>query len=132
MALQINDVSFLETDEPLKPVWLEYRDGFELLIEPSTAKEQRQELLKANGESVSRAKSLRYFRSKVKNWRNLEVGGKDYPFSREALRRFSDKDSNFQAFITTECQEILSNFLDGDGDGAAGSASPTGKSEASA
>lgn len=119
MELKIAEV--LEGGE-LHPAWCEYRDGFELLLKPSTAEEQRRELRAKPGQSeVSEARRTRYWLGHVMDWRGLTKGGVPLPFTEKTLRTLWDLDSRFNAWLVEECQRI-DNFCGQPGSADAGGA----------
>ena len=121
--MDFNDLSFLESDDALEPAWVEYKDDFELLLQPCSSEEQRSALTKKNGRPVSRAKSVAYFVDKVEDWRGIECNGVAVPFSVDRLRRYFEKDVHFMNFVMEATQEV-GNFLVGARAADAGDSSP--------
>jgi len=104
------DILALVEGGELQPTWFEFEDGFELLLKPSTAEEQRRVLVPKPGQSsVSDAKRTRYVLEHVIDWRGLERSdGTSVSFDRDGLRKLYDKRPDFNAWLWENVQDINS------------------------
>ena len=104
---KMNILDLMRGDE-IQDTWFEFEDGFELLLGPSTAEEQRRMLRPKAGQSeVSDVKRTKYWLGHVKDWRGLEdKDGNAVPFDAAMLRVLWDRRGDFNAWLSEHSQAI--------------------------
>lgn len=101
--MRIDDLEAALETGTFEPVFVEYRDGWELKLRHSSAEEQSQELGRGAGRDGG---NDAYWLDHVIGWRGLTRRGEEVPFDRQLLRKFWRLDGEFRLFILRSCQSV--------------------------